>query len=38
MSLFQLSHCFSVVRDDITLGSVSNDDGDDNENGKNPKV
>ena len=38
MSLFHFSHCFSVVRDDITLGSLGNDDGDSNENGKNPKV
>ena len=36
MSLFHFSHCFSVVRDDVTSGSVSNDDGDGNENGKKP--
>ena len=34
MSFFHFSHCFSVVRDDIPLGSLSNDDGDGNENGK----
>ena len=34
MSFFHFSHCFSVVRDDITLGSLGNDDGDANENGK----
>ena len=34
MSFFHFSHCFSVVRDDITIGSLSNDDGDGNENGK----
>ena len=38
MSLFHFSHCFLVVRDDITLGSLGNDDGDSNENGKNPTV
>ena len=34
MSFFHFSHCFSVVRDDITLGSLGNDDGDANENSK----
>ena len=36
MSFFHFSHCFSVVRDDIPLGSLSNDDGNGNENGKKP--
>ena len=36
MSLFHFSRCFPVVRDDITLRSLSNDDGDGNENGKKP--
>ena len=36
MSLFHFSHCFSVVRDDITLGSFSNENGDGNEHGKKP--
>ena len=34
VDIFHFSHCFSVVRDDITLGSLSNENGDGNENGK----
>ena len=36
MSLFHFSHCFSVVRDDITLGGLGNDDGDGNEKDRKP--
>ena len=35
MSFFHFSHCFPVVRDDVTSGGLSNNDGDGNENGKN---
>ena len=36
VDIFHFSHCFSVVRDNIPLGGLSNDDGDGNENGKKP--
>ena len=36
VDIFHFSHCFLVVRDHITLESVSNDDGDGNEKDRKP--